>query len=72
MKDENGNLLADSHDIFKRWRNYFCQLLNVHSVNDTRETETHTVPEPSCFEVETASENLKDKNHQVLIKFRYS
>jgi hypothetical protein len=29
VKDENGDLLADSHSILKRWKNYFCQVLNV-------------------------------------------
>jgi hypothetical protein len=32
VKDENGDLLADSHNILNRWKNYFCQLLNVHRV----------------------------------------
>jgi len=36
VKDENGNLLADSHSILNRWKNYFCQLLNAHSINDAR------------------------------------
>jgi hypothetical protein len=27
VKDENGDLLADSH-ILNRWKNYFSQLLN--------------------------------------------
>ncbi|PNF20840.1 hypothetical protein B7P43_G12066 [Cryptotermes secundus] len=30
VKDENGDLLADSHNILNRWGNYFSQLLNVH------------------------------------------
>ncbi|PNF19370.1 hypothetical protein B7P43_G06343, partial [Cryptotermes secundus] len=29
VKDENSDLLADSHSILNRWRNYFSQLLNV-------------------------------------------
>jgi hypothetical protein len=28
MKDENGDLLADSHNILSRWKNYFSQLLS--------------------------------------------
>jgi hypothetical protein len=28
--DEKGDLVADSHSILARWRNYFSQLLNVH------------------------------------------
>ncbi|PNF31408.1 hypothetical protein B7P43_G04074 [Cryptotermes secundus] len=54
VKDENGDLLADSHNILKRWRNYFSQLLNVPRVSDVRQTEIHTaeqlVPDPSPFE----------------------
>jgi hypothetical protein len=30
VKDEKGDLVADSHSILTRWRNYFSQLLNVH------------------------------------------
>jgi hypothetical protein len=60
---ENGDLLAYSHSILNRWKNYFCQLLNVHAVNDVRQTEIHTaeplVPEPSSSEVEIAIEKLE-------------
>ncbi|PNF36913.1 hypothetical protein B7P43_G08389 [Cryptotermes secundus] len=41
VKDENGDLLADSHNILNRWRNYFSQLLNVHRVSAVRQTEIH-------------------------------
>ena len=58
VKDEKGDLVADSHSIMVRWRNYFSQLLNVHEVKDVRQAEIHTVeplvPEPSAFEVELA------------------
>jgi hypothetical protein len=33
VKDENGDLLADSHHILNRWKNYFHQLLNLHSLS---------------------------------------
>jgi hypothetical protein len=33
VKDENGDLLADSH-ILNRCKNYFSQLLNAHRVSD--------------------------------------
>ena len=50
MKDEKENLGADSHSILVRWRNHFSQLLNIHEVNDVRQTEIQTaeppVPEP--------------------------
>jgi hypothetical protein len=31
VKDENGDLLADPHNILNRWKNCFSQLLNVHT-----------------------------------------
>ena len=34
VKDEKGDLVAESYSIVFRWRNYFSQLLNVHGVND--------------------------------------
>jgi len=62
-KDKKGDLMADSHSIMARWRNYFSQLLNVHEVKDVRQAEIHTVeplvPDPSAFEVELAIEKLK-------------
>jgi hypothetical protein len=55
VKDEIGDLLADSHYISNRWKNYFSQLLNVHNVSDFRQIEVHTaeplVPGPSRLEV---------------------
>jgi hypothetical protein len=33
VKVENGDLLADPHNILKRWKNY-SQILNVHKVTD--------------------------------------
>jgi hypothetical protein len=36
VRDEKGDLLADSHDILNRWKNYFSQLLNVHIFSDVR------------------------------------
>jgi len=66
VKDEKGDLVADSHSIMARWRNYFSQLLNVHEVKDVRQEEIHTVeplvPQPSVFEFELAIEKLK--NHK--------
>src|SRR5215469_9436271 len=66
VKDEKGELVADSHSIMARWRNYFSQLLNVNEDNDVRQAEIHTVeplvPEPSAFEVELAIAKLK--NHK--------
>jgi hypothetical protein len=63
VKDENGVLFLDSLSTSNRRKNYFCQLLNVHGVNDVRQTEMHTpepfIPEPNCFRVETDTEKLK-------------
>jgi hypothetical protein len=42
VKEENGDLLADSHNILNRLKNYFSQLLNVHNVSDVRQIEEHT------------------------------
>jgi len=39
VKDDKGDLVADSCSILARWRNYFSQILNVHRVNDVRQTE---------------------------------
>jgi hypothetical protein len=63
VKDEKCDLFTDSHSILARWRNHYSQLLNVHGVNDVRQTEIQSagplVPEPSALEVETAIEKLK-------------
>jgi hypothetical protein len=63
VKDERGDLLVDHHKILNRWKNYFCQLLNVHGAGGVRQTEMHTakpfVPEPSASEVEVATGKLK-------------
>jgi hypothetical protein len=52
-------LVADSHSILV----CFSQLLNVHGVNDVRQTEIYTaeslVHEPSASEVELVIEKLK-------------
>jgi hypothetical protein len=51
------------HTVFWTYGRIICQLLNVHGVNDVRQTEMHTaVPlllEPSSFKVEIAMEKLK-------------
>jgi len=56
-------LATDCHSILASWRNHFCQLLNVHGVNDVGHTEIHTaeplVPEPSTAEYEMAIEKLR-------------
>jgi len=63
VKDEKGDLVADSHSIVAWWRNYFSQLFNVHGVKDVGQAEIHTaeplVPERSASEVELAVYKLK-------------
>jgi hypothetical protein len=63
VRDRRGNLLADPHKILRRWKNYFCQLLNVHGAVDVRQTEMHTaepfVPESNASEIEVAVGKLK-------------
>ena len=63
VKDEKGDLVTDSHSILARWRNYFCQLFNVHGISNVSKRERHIaeplLPEPSAFEVELAIEKLK-------------
>jgi hypothetical protein len=63
VKDEKGDLVADSYSILVRWRNYFSQLLNVHGDNDVKQAEIHTaeplVPESSAFEFKKVIEKLK-------------
>ena len=43
VKDEKGDLVAESHSIVVRWRNYFYQLFNVHGFKDVGQAEIHTV-----------------------------
>jgi hypothetical protein len=63
VNDERRYLLADPHTILNRWKNYFCQLLNVHGAGGVRQTGMHTtepfVPEPSASEVVVPIEKLK-------------
>ena len=55
-------MVTDSHNILVKWRKHFSQLLNVHWVNDVRQTEIHTAeplaPEFINFEFEMAFERL--------------
>ena len=63
VKDEKGDLVADSHTNMARWRNYFSQIMNVNGVSDVKQAEIHTAeplgPEPRVLEVELAIEKLK-------------
>jgi hypothetical protein len=63
VKNENNDLLADTHNVLNIWKNYFTQLLNVRNVSEARQIEVHMaeplVPGPSRFEVEIAIAKLK-------------
>jgi mannosyltransferase OCH1-like enzyme len=58
-----GDLLVDPQKILTRWKNYFCQLLNVQVPGGIRQTVIHTaepfVPEPSAAEVKVAIRKLE-------------
>jgi hypothetical protein len=60
VKDEKGDMFANSHSILATCRNHFSQPLNVYGFNDVRQTEIPTaeplVLEPSAFEFELAIE----------------
>jgi hypothetical protein len=63
VKDENDDLLADSHNILNRWKNYLCKLFNVQKVSGVRQIEVHVagplVPGSSRLEVEIALQKLE-------------
>jgi hypothetical protein len=63
VRNENGDLLPDSHDILNRWKKYFYQLLNVRKASGIRRIEIHKaeplVPDHSPVEVEIAIAKLK-------------
>jgi hypothetical protein len=71
VKDERGDLLADPHKIVNRWKNYFCQLLNVLVADGVKQIETRTsepfAPEP---EVKVVVGKFKSISRQVLIGFQ--
>jgi hypothetical protein len=62
VKDENGDLLSDSHNILNRGKNYFSQLLSVHNVSHVGQIEVQMaeplVPGLSHLEVEIAIAKL--------------
>jgi hypothetical protein len=70
VKDENGDLLADSENIFNRLKNYFSQVLNVR----TRQIEIHTAEPLVCghilLRLKLLLRSRKSVNCQVVIKFQ--
>jgi hypothetical protein len=53
---EDGDLLADSHNILNTWKNYFSQLFNIHRISNVIQIEIHRtdpiVPDHSTLDVE--------------------
>jgi hypothetical protein len=63
VKDERGELLRILKQIFTKWKNYFCQLLDVQGPGSTRQTEINRaepfVTEPSAAEFKVAIRKMK-------------
>lgn len=63
VKDQKGDVLADSPSMFNGWKNCICQLMNVHGVNNVKQTKIHTaellVHKPRASEIEMATEKLR-------------
>ncbi|PNF28176.1 hypothetical protein B7P43_G07561, partial [Cryptotermes secundus] len=67
----NGDLLADSHNILNRWKNYFSQSLNVHrSIHiATAKLKMYQLPGSDQIPVEliqAGGEILLSKIHKVI------
>jgi hypothetical protein len=65
VKDKNGDLIADSHDILNRWKNYFSQLLNVHNVSSVRQIKIHTA-EPLVLDPSPLKLKLLLRSDQIM------
>jgi hypothetical protein len=63
VTEKNDDLLADSHNILNRWKNYFSQILIVHNVSDVRQTEVQAaeplVSDPTCLEARIVTAKLE-------------
>lgn len=63
VKDENGIVAAELHSIWAMWGNKNSHLLNLHGINDVRQSEKHKaeplVPGLAPFEFEVATRRLK-------------
>ena len=68
--DDRGDLTADSCSILARWRHHFSQLLNIHEVNDVRQTELNTAELLMPKRLRWLLKSCKDTNHQALTKFQ--
>jgi hypothetical protein len=72
VKDENCDLLANSHSILNRRKNYFCRLLNVHGINSAGRTNTAgpLYLNLVLLRLRLLLKRRMDINHEVLTKFR--
>ncbi|CAF2169496.1 unnamed protein product [Rotaria magnacalcarata] len=73
IKDKNGKLLVNSTDQLERWREYFCELFNIHSTVDpdvineiqittpSRSDLERQNAQPSIEEVERALNQMKSR-----------
>ncbi|CAF2129927.1 unnamed protein product [Rotaria magnacalcarata] len=73
IKDKNGKLLVNSTDRLERWREYFCELFNIHSTVDpdvineiqittpSRSDLERQNAQPSIEEVERALNQMKSR-----------
>jgi hypothetical protein len=63
VKDNDGDLPADSHNNLNGWKNYLPQLLHMLKVSNVRQIEVHRteplVAGPSRIKVEISIEKLK-------------
>jgi hypothetical protein len=61
--NENGDLVANSHKILIRWKNYFSQLLNSCRDSEVRQMKIYTaeplVPDHSVSEADIRIANFK-------------
>jgi hypothetical protein len=76
-KYENGDLLADSHNLVNKWKNYIfilCQLLNVLGFNDVWRTQMERVEplvhKPGSFGVHTSNKELNRYKSPGMIQFQ--
>ncbi|CAF4522848.1 unnamed protein product, partial [Didymodactylos carnosus] len=56
IADKNGNLLVNSKDRLGRWREYFSELLNVHTIVDSQ-----TIDQIPVFEISSAEQKRQDE-----------
>jgi hypothetical protein len=74
VKDDRGDLLADPPKILNRWKNYFCQLLNVYGACGVRQTEIRTaeqfLPQSRASNLRLLLGTWKVINIQVWVRFQ--